>query len=103
MPHRLKRTGLRGRIPQGARYVGRPTRWGNPWHVDEDGTRQAVVERYRRALLEGELRVTVEDVQRELRGFDLVCHCPPDEPCHADVLLDVANGGDKEREASDRS
>ncbi|ARD42490.1 DUF4326 domain-containing protein [Actinomyces gaoshouyii] len=27
----------------------------------------------------------------ELRGHDLMCWCPPDAPCHADVLLEVAN------------
>ena len=37
-------------------------------------------------------RVTVEDVRRELAGRDLACWCPPDQPCHADVLLEIANG-----------
>jgi hypothetical protein len=27
----------------------------------------------------------------ELRGRDLACWCPLDEPCHADVLLEIAN------------
>jgi len=31
------------------------------------------------------------DVQRELRGKDLACWCPLDQPCHADILLEVAN------------
>lgn len=35
--------------------------------------------------------VTVEDVCRELAGKDLACWCPLDQPCHADVLLEVAN------------
>jgi hypothetical protein len=39
----------------------------------------------------GRLRVTVEDVRRELRGRDLYCFCKPGEPCHADVLIEVAN------------
>lgn len=34
---------------------------------------------------------TVDDVRRELRGKDLVCWCPLDQPCHADVLLELAN------------
>jgi hypothetical protein len=41
--------------------------------------------------LAGRLAVTVTDVKRELRGRDLACYCPLDEPCHADVLLAVAN------------
>jgi hypothetical protein len=30
-------------------------------------------------------------VRRELKGRDLACWCKPDEPCHADVLLEIAN------------
>jgi Domain of unknown function (DUF4326) len=37
--------------------------------------------------------VTVEDVRRELAGRDLACWCPLTEPCHADVLLEIANEG----------
>ena len=29
-----------------------------------------------------------------LVGKDLACWCPLDQPCHADVLLEIANGGD---------
>nr|WP_272896981.1 DUF4326 domain-containing protein [Mycolicibacterium tusciae] len=36
-------------------------------------------------------RFSTEDVRRELRGHDLVCWCPLDSPCHADVLLELAN------------
>ncbi|MDP9386457.1 MAG: DUF4326 domain-containing protein [Actinomycetota bacterium] len=35
--------------------------------------------------------MTVEDVKQQLRGADLACYCPLNEPCHADVLLEVAN------------
>lgn len=37
------------------------------------------------------LKVDIGDIKRELRGHDLACWCPLDEPCHADVLLEVAN------------
>ncbi|WP_197919347.1 DUF4326 domain-containing protein [Thiosulfatihalobacter marinus] len=30
----------------------------------------------------------------ELRGKDLACWCSPDQPCHADVLLEMANRED---------
>jgi len=53
--------------------------------------RKEAVRRYRDDLLAGRLAVTVEDARRELRGRDLACYCPLDEPCHADVLLAVAN------------
>jgi hypothetical protein len=78
--------------------VARPSRWGNPFVVGMDGPdRAACVERYRRALVAGELPVTVADVRRELAGRDLACWCPLDGPCHGDVLLDVAAGRPAER------
>ena len=91
MPRRLRRSRRKGsRLPAHAVVVSRPTRWGNP-HPLELGRAEAV-RRYREDLLAGRLAVTVEDVRRELRGRDLACWCPPDEPCHADVLIEIANG-----------
>ncbi len=46
---------------------------------------------FRVALINGHLRVTVDDVSRELRGKNLACWCPIGSPCHADVLLVIAN------------
>lgn len=69
--------------------VTRPTKWGNP-HPLSLG-RAEVVRRFRDDLVAGRLEVTVDDVRAELAGRDLACYCPLDEPCHADVLLDVAN------------
>jgi Domain of unknown function (DUF4326) len=69
--------------------VSRPTKWGNP-HPLQLG-RQEAVRRFRDDLFSGRLRITIEDVKGELRGRDLACYCPLDEPCHADVLIDVAN------------
>jgi hypothetical protein len=70
--------------------VTRPTKWGNP-HPLEIG-RDEAVRRYRADLVAGRLGIGVHDVRRELRGRDLACYCPLDEPCHADVLLEIANG-----------
>ena len=67
----------------------RPTKWGNP-HPLTLGRAEAV-RRYDDDLLAGRLSVTVDDAKRELRGRDVACYCPLDEPCHADVLLRVAN------------
>ncbi|WP_019732123.1 DUF4326 domain-containing protein [Mycobacterium avium] len=47
--------------------------------------------RYRDALVNDELPITTDDVVDELAGHDLACWCPPDQPCHADVLLELAN------------
>ena len=69
--------------------VTRPTKWGNPYPLALG--RKEAVRRYRADLLAGRLTITVEDVERELRGRDLACYCPLDEPCHADVLLELAN------------
>jgi hypothetical protein len=97
MTRRPRRTQLRRtpgwRKPEGAIVVSRPSRWGNPYPLTaptpEERTR--VVARYRRDLEAGQLAVTADDVRRELAGRDLCCWCPLDDPCHADVLLEVAN------------
>ena len=69
--------------------VTRPTKWGNP-HPLTLG-REEAVRHYEEDLRAGRLPVTVEDVRRELRSRDLACYCALDVPCHADVLLAVAN------------
>jgi hypothetical protein len=42
-------------------------------------------------LLAGKLKVSIEDARRELKGRDLACWCSLDGPCHADVLIEIAN------------
>lgn len=91
--------------------VARPTRWGNPyvidpvgdaWHVSDsngasetevcdtvDGAVARAVELYR-LLLEGQIAIGIRDVS-VLRGKRLMCYCPLDRPCHADVLCELAN------------
>jgi hypothetical protein len=90
VPHRYQRSRRKGaRLPNGVIVVTRPTKWGNPYPLDIG--RAEAVRRYKEDLLAGRLRITVEDVRRELRGRDLACYCKPDELCHADVLLEIAN------------
>jgi hypothetical protein len=90
MPQRFQRSRRKGaHLPPGVVVVTRPTKWGNP-HPLSMGRTEAV-RRYREDLLGGRLRITVDDVERELGGRDLACYCPLDEPCHADVLFDIAN------------
>jgi hypothetical protein len=152
-------------MPEGAVYVGRPSKWGNPFgyrqhtglarvpavhdpsaeweyegRISADGARHdyhhpdgsitvchvrymtpaELVQTFRWALLGQDtpamqmafpngrgkwlgrwvgkdpnrrrVYTTVEDVRRELAGKDLACWCPLDQPCHADVLLEIANG-----------
>lgn len=69
-------------------YVGRPTAFGNPFVIGRDGDRATVIEKYEAWLLsQPEL---VARAREELRGCNLVCWCAP-LPCHADVLLRIAN------------
>ncbi|HEX4818751.1 MAG TPA: DUF4326 domain-containing protein [Acidimicrobiales bacterium] len=90
MPKRFQRSRRRGaRLPPDVVVVTRPTKWGNP-HPLALGRAEAV-RRYRDDLFAGRLVVTIDDVKRELHGHDLACYCPLTEPCHADVLLEVAN------------
>ncbi len=75
-------------IPPDAVYVGRPSKWGNPFFVGTAGTREEVIDMYREYITEM-MRAHPGDIE-ELRGKDLVCWCAP-LPCHADVLLELAN------------
>jgi hypothetical protein len=76
--------------PAGAVYVGRPTRWGNPFVVGKDGAQGECVELFRDWIMDPERASLRARARAELRGRDLVCWCAP-KPCHADVLLEVAN------------
>jgi hypothetical protein len=73
-------------------YIGRPSRWGNPYVIGRDGTREEVIAKHRAAL---ELRMRFDPSLRatiiaELGGKRLGCHCAP-SPCHGDFLAEVAN------------
>jgi hypothetical protein len=113
-PKRIQRKRTKGwRIPEGAVYVGRPTIWGNPFvHRDSNVAARA----YRKLISDGTksfemgpgklqyahnahpntLHYAYAEFVRlhahELRGKDLVCWCKDCEACHADVLLEIANG-----------
>lgn len=80
-------------MPENTIYVGRGSIFGNPFKVGEYrlNTVQDVVDAYQKMLVDGFLEVTVAQVQRRLRGKDLACWCKPGEPCHGDVLLEIAN------------
>lgn len=98
-------------MPEGAVYVGRPTIWGNPFRV---GGRfalgmmgmvwsETIVADSRYTLIR-DATEAVEWFQRlrdirpfsevnlaKIRSKDLVCWCPLDRACHADILLEIAN------------
>lgn len=111
MPKRIQRKRTKGwRMPEGCVYVGRPTKWGNPFVVGEMQpwrhrrdlggtivtTAEQAVALYRQELIRELNRGDPAsdralDMVLELRGKDLACFCPLDQPCHADVLLELAN------------
>jgi len=106
MPKRVQRKRTRGyKLPVGAVYVGRPSKWGNPFKAEKGKacgcrsagecthggmTAQEAVDLYREISLPAKIKIRGHDIE-ELRGKDLACWCPLDQPCHADVLLVAAN------------
>lgn len=121
IPKRIQRKRTKGwRMPEGAVYVGRPTKWGNPWTLAaywDTGysgsaavAAEACVEMFRAWLTQTRSswsgyvpnlhthypgdKPSVERTPPDLsalRGKDLACWCPLGQPCHADVLLALAN------------
>jgi Domain of unknown function (DUF4326) len=68
-------------------YIGRPSKWGNPFVIGRDGTREEVIARYEAWLLQQPELVAALP---ELAGKTLGCWCAP-RACHGDVLARLAN------------
>ncbi|WP_293373606.1 DUF4326 domain-containing protein [Nevskia sp.] len=89
LPVRVQLRRTKGwRMPPNTVKVHRTTKWGNPFGDRESDRswRSAAVEAFR---LENHCKPTSDFA--ELRGKNLACWCPLDGPCHADVLLKLAN------------
>lgn len=77
--------------------VDRSTKWGNPWVILTPDGRALAIERFRQLFttdVEAQAAFgypSLDEVRAELTGHDLACWCPLDRPCHADVLLELAN------------
>lgn len=67
-------------------YIGRPTKWGNPFKIPEDGSREEVIEKYKE-WFKGQFHLHVQLYQ--LKGRKLACWCKP-LPCHGDILAECA-------------
>lgn len=92
MAQRIQRKRANGwRMPKGAVYVGRPSEWGNPFKLWHETQREMVVRMYRRMLMHKEKAKYRAKIRRELKGKTLACWCSLSKPCHADVLLEIAN------------
>ena len=91
MPERVQLSREKGwKMPPNTVKVDRSTRWGNPNLASHHG-QSGAVRRVEEELRAGILNFSVDDVRRELRGKNLACWCKPGSPCHADILLRVAN------------
>jgi hypothetical protein len=94
-PHRVQLSRKKGwRMPPNTEYVARPTQWGNPNKVCDTTTANQAVDLYRDQLALSKLRDPAFFAEwiAPLKGKNLACWCKLGEPCHADVLLDLANG-----------
>lgn len=115
LPRVQRRRGVA--LPAGTAYVGRPSRWGNPWRIGASAhdshdtgigagrlpryrpcdcpplSRAVAVARYR-AMWQGFSGDYISAELDPLRGATaLACWCPPDEACHADVLIELLAAG----------
>ena len=110
---RIQRKRTKGyKMPDNCKYVGRPTKWGNPFRVEYLGAEEAV-KRYKECILNNamcyyyldEIEASIQfdrfkwiaDNLEQLRGLDLACFCSIVDkkdvytPCHADILLSLSN------------
>jgi hypothetical protein len=69
-------------------YIGRPSKWGNPFEIGKDGTREEVIAKYREWIkTQPQL---LKDLP-ELNGKVLGCWCKPKHACHGDVLVEMVS------------
>jgi hypothetical protein len=100
MPERIQLSRAKGwRIPANTVKVDRSTKWGNPCFakppLDQEYARHAYFNWVTGCLISRDLYgppPSISDIQTALRGKNLGCWCKPGTPCHADVLLALANG-----------
>lgn len=113
---RYRRSRAKGwKMPARAIYVGRPTKWGNPYYpgcgigyaffdqqmrpCTHDVSDPRVQVAWFRQTLSDMAKYQPDEFEEfiaPLRGRDLVCWCPLDCPCHADVLIELANSPRKQ-------
>ena len=67
-------------------YIGRPSKWGNPFSIGSDGNRAMVIEKHQ-YWFNGNTTLFADI--HELKGKNLVCYCAP-LGCHGDTLLELA-------------
>lgn len=95
-PKRIQRKRTKGwKMPDNTVYVGRPTKWGNPYFAhDTNGAGKPIGPSGAVMMYQNFLQLDAEylyEDMKELKGKNLACFCPLDQPCHADILLELAN------------
>lgn len=89
-PRRIQLSRKKGwRMPDNTAKVDRSTKYGNPYPVENGRSAEAAVAAFR--IHAKETPSVREMAARDLRGKNLACWCSLDQPCHADVLLELAN------------
>lgn len=103
-PERVQLRRTKGwRMPPNSMKVDRSTLWGNPFRVGDDGvtTVEQAVRLFGKLLERPDAELDKTDdlfmfrrihIQTAMRGYNLACWCKPGTPCHADLLLEIANG-----------
>ena len=91
MPERVQLMPTRGwRMPPNTVKVDRSSQWGNPFRVTSEHSADDAVRDFR-AYVVGRLENGVGYPLEALRGKNLACWCKSGQPCHADVLIELAN------------
>jgi Domain of unknown function (DUF4326) len=105
MPERIQLRRSKGwRMPSNTVKVDRNTKWGNPFRVKPGRPREYAITLFRHMLcgfisVSDDPTMEAQDAYREmaerdcgeLRGKNLACWCRIGDPCHADILLELAN------------
>ena len=74
-------------------YIGRPSKWGNPFEIGRDGTREQVIAKYEEWI---KTKPDLMNSLHELEGKVLGCWCSP-SACHGDVLIKLIEGCDDDK------
>lgn len=91
-PRRVQLSRKKGwHLPDNTIVVSRPTRWGNPYKARTPEERGEAVARYRTYIEGPKGRTLRAEAVKTLRGHNLACWCPLGGPCHANILLAIAN------------
>ncbi|MES2992428.1 MAG: DUF4326 domain-containing protein [Pseudomonadota bacterium] len=98
-PHRVQLKRTKGwKMPADTVKIDRTTRWGNPFTPADSGSVANAVANHAAwmkdelAAPDGAVPPSVEDIRSALGGRHLACWCALDGPCHADLMLQIANG-----------